>query len=614
MKYAARSWLGALGALALGVAWATVARAQAATENEPAEAPHANDAEATAAPEESADDGASSATLLGRAEEAVTNVDYQRSRRLSERALTRGGLTIDEVARAYRVLGVACAQLDDAPCAEQAFLRLFALEPKSNIAMRLSPARRSAVMNARGFWSVHKDGFTLDVDYARHERQVVVRLADPIAWAAHLEVWVRFGERPYVKAEGRADRELTVDVPDAAPLDSVEVYAFALDAQRNVLLQFGREREPHVFAPSEEELSAELRRDIRGGQTGSFARRLEELGVQVGVHGYASLELKPVNGNTSFDLHHATAMIRANLRSTVSVELAMEWEHLGLEQDDFYLPHAFVDVKASDLLVLRAGFFEAPVGAFNEYLYPDFLRITGLPPLFSISIVPALWSEVGVQLRGRYEFARRAAFTYAAFVSNGLEQRDSAPTDGVLQEGGDIAEMRFNARDQFSSNKAVGGRLGVEIAELDAGVSGYSGRYTIERARELSLLDADLSYRGKWLTARAEAALALQEITGRTLRKYGGYALVAARPEAHVEPYAQYDLVNDADGSGDLQRGLLGVALYPFPDERATRSLRLKNEAGFEFREQSALSAARALPRSSVHASFVWFFQLTTGF
>ena len=39
--------------------------------------------------------------------------------------------------------------------------------------------------------------------------------------------------------------------------------------------------------------------------------------------------------------------------------------------------------------------------AKNEYLYPDFLRVTGLPPLFSRSVVPALWSEVGLQARGR---------------------------------------------------------------------------------------------------------------------------------------------------------------------------------------------------------------------
>jgi hypothetical protein len=140
-------------------------------------------------------------------------------------------------------------------------------------------------------------------------------------------------------------------------------------------------------------------------------------------------------------------MVRAHLHQAVSLELAFEWEHLGLEDDDFYLPHAFVDLEASELLVLRAGFFEAPVGAFNEYLYPDFLRITGLPPLFAQGVVPALWSEVGIQARGRIGFSARSAFTYAAFVSNGLEHADADPEDSVVEEGGDIREMRFNARD-----------------------------------------------------------------------------------------------------------------------------------------------------------------------
>jgi hypothetical protein len=543
-------------------------------------------------------DDSSAAGLLARAEEAMTTIDYERSRQLSERAIEKGGLEREELIRAYRLIAVSCAQLDAADAAELAFTKLFALEPDSNIATRIAPTHRTAILNARGFWDARKNGFGIDVNYARRERQVIVNVRDPIGWAHHVHVWSRFGERRYAKTVKTAGPEVLFDIEDIGPTDALEIYAFATDEHGNVLMQFGRDRDPHLFGMSDEELAEFMRRDIRGGQLGSFGRRLEELGVEVGVHGYASLELKPVNGVTSFDLHHATVLITANLLDAVSVELAFEWEHLGIEADDFYLPHAFIDIAVREWLVIRGGFFEVPVGAFNEYLYPDFLRITGLPPLFSLSVVPALWSEVGVQLRGRIPLGREAHFTYAAFVSNGLEQRDANPMDGKVEEGGELAAMRFHGLDEFSGNKAVGGRAGLEVGDFDVGASGYTGRYTIEADRRLSIVDADISFRGKWLTVRSEGAIAMEELTERVQHKYGLYTLVAVRPLGYLEPYAQYDYVDVSRGD---QRVLVGCAFYPFPNARATRNLRLKSEAGYEFAHDA-------------HAQFVWFFQLTTGF
>lgn len=538
-------------------------------------------------------------SALEGAEEAMSVLDYQRSRALAEEAIRQGQLEVEELIRAYRLIAISSAQLDEIDAAEQAFRRLFALDPDANVASRLSPARRGAVLNARGFWDTHRDGFGLQVSYARRERQVVARLHDPLGWAKSVQVWWRFADRRYVKETRPAAREVVFEVKDIEPIDALEVYAFVTDQYGNTLLQFGRERDPHLFGLSDEELAEALRRDIRGGQTGSYGRRLAELGVQVDVHGYLSLELKPTEHSpVTFDLHHATAYIRATFRDVASLELAFEWEHLSLDADDFYLPHAFLDIKFKEYLILRGGFFEAPVGAFNEYLYPDFLRVTALSPLMAQSVVPALWSEVGLQLRGRFALQGTTHLTYAVFVSNGLEQHDADPHDGAIAEGGDIREMRFNALDEGGFDKAVGGRLGAEVRDFDLGVSGYTGRYTIEGKRRLNMADFDFSYRGRYVTFRSEGALSLQEVSRGTLRKYGVYALIAGRPIEYLEPYAQYDFV---DLGRRLQRALGGLAIYPYPKLRATRNLRLKSEAGAEFPEHGA-------------AKFVWYFQLTTGF
>jgi hypothetical protein len=539
-------------------------------------------------------------SLLALAEDAMTELDYARSRELANAAVARGKLDSAGLVRAYRLISVSSAQLGDEREAEQAFIRLFALEPDSTISTRLAPQRRSSVLNARGFWSVRRDSFGIDVSYARRDRQIVVHVRDPIDWGRTVHVWFRTSGRPFVKQHQPVSQEMVFDAQSVKATDPIEVYAYLTDEHDSVVAEFGRERDPHVFGLSDTEIEEFMRRDIRGGQTGSYALRLAELGVDVGVHGYMSLEFKQLTDDSAagFDMHHVVVMLRADFQHAVSLEFALEWEHLFRELDDFYLPHAFIDVKFYEGLILRAGWFEVPVGAFNEYLYPDFLRITGNPPLFTRDVIPGLWSEIGLQLRGRFPLNRITNFTYAVFVVNGLQQSDDDPEDGMVAEGGDIRAMRFNIDDQYSGDKAFGGRLGLEIDEFDIGVSGYSGRYTIERNRRLSIGDIDLSYRDKYLTVRSEAALAWQETTDEVLHKLGMYVLVAGRPIQWVEPYVQYDFVRMV---ADEHRVLAGVALYPFPETRSTRNLRLKSECGVDW-----------LPDGT--RAFVWFFQLTTGF
>ena len=546
--------------------------------------------------------------LLSQAEAMMTEVDYAQSRKFAEQAIALGGLDLQQHTRAYQVLAIACAQSEDDGCAERAFTRLLALDPASKVDQRLAPERRTALLEARGFWSAHRDGFGMIVRYGRREHRLFIKLQDALGWGRRLRIWTRSGIAPYTKVELPAEPDAVEDVEGVEFADALDVYASLVDEQDNVLLEFGQEVRPHTFGLTDAEFAEIRRNDIRGGETGSFARRLEELGGRVSLHGYVSVEFSPVEADEaaqpfhsvpSFDLHHATLMARANLSSAVSVEIALEWEHLGREAGGFYLPHAFIDLKANDALVLRAGFFEAPIGAFNEYLYPDFLRITALPPLFALSIVPGLWSEVGLQLRGKLPLGKASSFNYAAFVSNGLEQRDPDPHDGIIEEGGDLSSMRFHARDEATGHKGFGGRTGLALSNFDIGASAYTGRYTVEGARRLSIFDADASYRDALVTLRTEGAMALEETTTRLLRKRGMYALLAIRVQPALLPYLQYDLLRAEQDQ--IQRVLAGLALYPFPDERALSTLRLKSEAGFNFPSAGA-------------RQFIWYFQLTTGF
>lgn len=536
---------------------------------------------------------------LHEAERAVLEVDYERSLFLSQQAIAAGGLSRDELRRSYLAMALSASQLDRADVALPAFLRLFALDPNVEFTKRLAPARRKAALTAQQYWSSHQRRAELRISFNREQRQLVVHNSDPLRWVGSLRVWVRKPGTEFVEYALAPTKEskLTLDVE---PLDVVDVYAAGFDEHGNVVLEYASAEVPWRFQPElEEEL--ELQRDIRGGETGSVERRLWNPEVQTSVNGYVSLEFGPIADATgaTFDLRHATIYASSQVSRHASVHLALDAEHVTDDRRVLTLPHAFVDIAVREWLVFRPGLFEAPVGAFNEYLWADFIRTTGAVPLLSTVVVPGLWSELGVQARGRLPLGQRAYFTYAAFVSNGLEQPDSTVGDDEIAEGGDLLAMRYNVRDEHNSDKAVGGRLGVQWGPFDVGASGYTGRYTIDANRRLTIADVDISYKSRVLTVRAEGAASFQEVTGGRRTKAGVYGLVSSRIAPHLEPYLQYDYLNDR--TVVQHRVLFGNAMYPFPREPQARTLRLKTEVG-------VMSGARR------DAAFVWLTQFVGGF
>jgi hypothetical protein len=324
-------------------------------------------------------------------------------------------------------------------------------------------------------------------------------------------------------------------------------------------------------------LESLLSDEIRGGEMGGYGLRLSEFNARSELHGYFSAEL---NGSTrdkvsTYDLHHAVLIARADFFGRVVPEMAIEWEHMGTEQ---YVAYAQVDLKSSSALIFRVGQFVAPVGAFNEYQYPDFLRKTVVAPIAMTSIIPSLWSEVGVQVRGKVVDRAGRGVNYALFSSNGLEQVDPIPGDGIVPEGGSIRNMTMHARDLNNSGKALGGRLGATVTrELEFGLSGYRGAYTSDGRRDLTLLDSDLIFHPERFTLRVEVAVARQEVTGGQLDKRGGYALLAVHATPALEPYVQLESVDLHGHSNPIRRRLIGGAVYsPFPE--AARNVMAKFE------------------------------------
>ncbi len=296
-----------------------------------------------------------------------------------------------------------------------------------------------------------------------------------------------------------------------------------------------------------EDLSLELLLDqpLASGDVGGFGHRLDTRGAEktksnVFVHGYATVDYTSQRGTHSFDAHYFNVFFGATLLERVFPELQLELEHGNALLARF----AQVDVRLAEAAVVRAGLFLVPFGTYNEFLYPEYLAKVGRGPLVltHANIIPTVWNDVGLQLRGRVPFGKHA-FHYAAYLVNGLEQADPTPKDGVPSEGGGIRAMRGNYTDANFPNKSFGGRLGVELFEkaVGLGASAYRGIYTVEGSRWLTLVGLDAVVKWRALDLLIEGVQASQQVTAGELVKRGVYAVLAYRLLEWLEPAVAFD-------------------------------------------------------------------------
>ena len=308
--------------------------------------------------------------------------------------------------------------------------------------------------------------------------------------------------------------------------------------------------------------------EIKSEEPGWFGTQLEQLTFDPYVHGYVSAVYRDYDLNRrrevgTFDLHYFNVVVGTRIGERIAAEVLLEYEHGG---DDTGVRYGIVDYKIADPAILRFGKFLVPMGRFNEYLSPEYANKLPDRPSCLWRIVPIVWAETGVQLRGQYDHASGWSVNYAGYVVNGLEQ--PANSDGSVGEGGDIRGMRGNHRDSNDNDKAVGGRVGFKPApEWEVGVSYYTGAYTVDGRQRLSIMDVDAEYHKDEWTFRGEYVQSLQETSGDDVTKEGFYAEAAYRLNRHLEPVVRYDQVDLEDPSGhNIERSTVGLVIYPEPN------------------------------------------------
>ena len=344
------------------------------------------------------------------------------------------------------------------------------------------------------------------------------------------------------------------------------------------------ERKPdlHVMQDvSEIPINRMLSSEVSWTGLGSFKYNIPRTGISPYVHGLARVgaiyDSQPdpaglavhevVGAPFTFDASDIAAFIGAEFRDRAFVEFMLAFDH----GTTFSLEFGQIDLRVyKDYLFVRAGKFRIPMGGLN--VYPDPLFHYKLPelPLFARNVFPDAWAEVGVQVMGTYSWGEGHSFGYAAYVVNGLSQPDDPNLPGV-SEGGQISTFSQGSID-LNAKKSFGGRLSLELMRgLNFGASAYTGAYTADGARRLTITDVDASFHRGPLTLKAEAALALQEITGGALDKYGGYVLAAYRASPHLEPALQFDWMK-LDGAPNFDRVSPSAALifYPYPRRAPT--------------------------------------------
>ena len=165
--------------------------------------------------------------------------------------------------------------------------------------------------------------------------------------------------------------------------------------------------------------------------------------------------------------------------------------------EELHITRAFFDA-----LQVRVGHFYVAVGLTQRFNYPTEF-FTARRPESESEIIPTIWHETGVELRGKWN-----RFRYQAQLVNGLDATGFDSKNWIV--GGH--QQRFE--EVRATNMAFVGRVDVALAEgVEIGVSAYTGDSADNRPKpdledfnaRVSIVDSHASVR--WNRLRGQGML-----------------------------------------------------------------------------------------------------------
>jgi len=288
------------------------------------------------------------------------------------------------------------------------------------------------------------------------------------------------------------------------------------------------------------------------------------LGQGLLLTGYADFELAADNigskdgADVRFDNHHFNLIAIGQIYGNLFAAGEVEYEHSGSE---VALEYGYIGYTGLKNLRIMAGKFIVPFGRFQRDIHATWINKMIDRPLGFKDIVPQTYSDAGIWLSGVLPMQNGARVTYDLFAVNGLMGADSSGIRG----------MRNIIDDSYpgggtDSNKAIGGRIGLELAPqgFDLGASLYSGNYSNDPAKDLNLtmFGFDAAFRKNGFEVRGEMVSADQTVSDGSFKKTGGYAQASYLINGKFEPAVRFSTRNMPGENKDNSRFSMGLSYY----------------------------------------------------
>jgi len=280
------------------------------------------------------------------------------------------------------------------------------------------------------------------------------------------------------------------------------------------------------------------------------------------LSGYADFEWVATETNDPtdewhhfFDDHHFNLIGLAWVTDDLYGAVEVEYEHAG---EEIALEYGYVSYVGIPHLRLVGGKFIVPFNHWNRDIHPSFISKMPDRPIVYNNVFPSTYSDVGVLATGASAVGNRSRITYDVYVVNGLK--------GDADDG-NFRHLTANDREKpdRDDNKAVGGRLGIELPQAGFGVSAYSGNYAKTETEDLGItflgLDGEVHWRG--LEVRGEYVRASQDLTtGDENERSGYYVQASYATQANFEPVLRFSSVDFEEASGDARELGIGVNYF----------------------------------------------------
>lgn len=182
------------------------------------------------------------------AESAFAQVNYDDAIKRAEAAIKGGGLTHDQLRRAYKVVALARAGSDQSDKARDAFVQLLTVDPDFSLDASFGPKIQQPFLEARGFWRGQSSKPGIELAPALRETgsgRMRVTIHDPTHVVAKAIVAFRWGTAsPFRRVDvSVGDHTLTVPEPPSG-ITRFDYYAQAFDDKNDVVFETGNESVP----------------------------------------------------------------------------------------------------------------------------------------------------------------------------------------------------------------------------------------------------------------------------------------------------------------------------------------------------------------------------------